>query len=56
MTDIARMIGVKPQTVRVYRKGGELPDPDGFIGRTPWWWRSRIAAWQAARPRASGRG
>jgi hypothetical protein len=30
---------------------GSLPPPDGFVGRSPWWWSTTLDGW--ARP---GRG
>lgn len=47
--DVAQFLGVKPQTVYSYHYRGMLPDPDGQVGRTKWWWYSTIAQWAGAR-------
>ncbi len=64
-TDIAGMVGVKVETVQVYlhnaRKHraageplpGDLPEPDGYQLNRPWWLRSTVDAWRAARPSAT---
>ena len=25
---------------------GSLPPPDGFVGRSPWWWSTTLDGWQ----------
>lgn len=35
--DIAKKLEVKTASVRTYRKRGDLPQPDGHFGRTPYW-------------------
>lgn len=49
--EIAAHIGVKPETVRSYRRHGLLPDPDGAdaVGR-PRWRPDTIRTWSARRP------
>lgn len=48
--DIARAAGVKPQTIQVYRKRGQFPDPDArSISGRPLWKESTIKAWLKAR-------
>lgn len=37
--------------VDTYRARGSLPAPDGYIGRSPWWWKSTIDSWQETRRR-----
>ena len=32
---------------------GSLPKPDGYVGRSPWWWSSTLDEWQ--RPGRTGR-
>ena len=51
--DVAARLGLAVSTVQTYRRDGRLPDPDGYLWRTPWWRPETIDAWQAARP---GRG
>ncbi len=48
--DAAALVGVDPATWRKYVSDGRAPQPDGRLGRTPWWTRSTIDAWLAARP------
>jgi hypothetical protein len=60
--DLARMLGVKPATIRHYRAdslpGGRyearpFPQPDGKLGAAPYWRPERdeeILAWAASRP------
>lgn len=44
--DVARHLGVVPKTIHAYRARGQMPDPDGQVGRTPWWHASTIRAWR----------
>ncbi len=50
-TDIAHHIGVKPETVRSYRRHGMLPDPDvvDAYGR-PRWFPDTVRTWHRRRP------
>lgn len=51
--DVAAFLKVKPTTVHSYRrKGGTFPEPDGYLGVTPWWRPGRIAEWRDQRPSA----
>lgn len=64
MHDVAEMIGVNYQSVRVYRgraifnerngnvRPGDLPPADSYAGQTPLWKLETIEAWAKARPRA----
>ena len=47
----AELIGVTPSTLRGYllRQQG-FPEPDGYLGRQKWWWRSTVLEWNASRP------
>lgn len=50
LSDLPAILGVAAQTPRRWRERGILSDdgelpPDGHIGGSPWWWRSRIVAW-----------
>lgn len=54
MADVGELLGVDVATVRRYRMADRarygFPEPDGVLGRTPWWSRATIDAWVAARP------
>jgi len=59
---VATILGVRPKTISQYlvESRGEgryadhpFPQPDGYIGRGPWWHLGRekdIRTWAAARP------
>jgi hypothetical protein len=49
-TDAAALIGVTPASWRKYVSDGRAPKPDGYLGRTPWWWPETVQQWQASRP------
>lgn len=65
---IAEMRGVKVTTVRTealkarmarrdpdkpyLRKSHDMPEPDGYERRSPWWYKSTIDRWLASRPGA----
>lgn len=53
LASAATRLGLTEKTLRRYRLDGRLPEPDGVLGRSPWWWASTIDVWQASRP---GRG
>ncbi|MEY9837590.1 MarR family transcriptional regulator [Streptomyces sp. 846.5] len=55
-TEIAAHIGVKPETVKSYRRHGMLPDPDvvTVLGQ-PRWYASTIRTWSARRPHSRDR-
>ena len=48
--DLAERLGVKVETVRIYKVRGTLPPPDTYVGQSPLWKTATIDAWQAARP------
>lgn len=62
MTDIAERVGVKLDSVHRYHthavrrrrdgepRPGDLPAPDGQVGRTPVWLPETVEAWAANRP------
>jgi hypothetical protein len=54
--EVAEMAKLPVQTVMTYRQRGALPEPDGYLGRTPWWYRSTIAHWLQVRPLRGQRG
>ena len=60
VAEVAAHLDIKPRTVTAYTTRGQMPAPDGYVGRTPWWWETTITTWQAKRPgagvRAWGRG
>ncbi|MDH6135226.1 DNA-binding transcriptional MerR regulator [Kitasatospora sp. MAA4] len=49
--EIARHIGVQPDTVRNYRRHGLLPDPD-FVDADghPRWYADTVRQWARRRP------
>jgi predicted DNA-binding transcriptional regulator AlpA len=49
ITEVAALAGIAPASVRRYRLRDTFPEPDGYVGRTPWWRRSTIEAWLVAR-------
>jgi predicted DNA-binding transcriptional regulator AlpA len=48
--EVAALAGIAPASVRRYRLRGTFPEPDGYVGRTPWWRRRTIMRWLAVRP------
>lgn len=48
MSDIARLCGVAPSTVRQWLRRAVLPAPAGRLGQRPYWHAADIAAWVAA--------
>lgn len=55
VADVAAHLGVRPKTVTGYLAKGQMPRPDGRLGRTPWWWSGTIVAWAKDRPRTPTR-
>ena len=60
---VATRLGVEPESVTQYLyrtrqrltenrplRIWDMPLPDGYIGQSPWWYESTIAAWLASRP------
>jgi predicted DNA-binding transcriptional regulator AlpA len=47
---VAAILGVDPATITRYVNRGDMPEPDGHLARSPWWWSSTIDAWQPTRP------
>lgn len=50
VSDVAAHIGVSPATVRAYLARGQMPAPDGRLGRAPWWKPATITEWHQGRP------
>ena len=44
--DVAEHLGIKRDTVASYRSRGQMPEPDRYTGRTPWWHPETIRAWR----------
>lgn len=44
--DVAAYLDVKESTVRGYAARGQMPAPDGRLGRTPWWRPATIKTWR----------
>lgn len=52
--EVAAHLGVAPATLYAYRARGQMPEPDGQLGRSPWWRPHTITTWHASRPRPGG--
>lgn len=52
-TDVARLAGILPATVRTHRRRDGIPAPSGYVGRTPFWHRAVVDEWLRSR-RARG--
>lgn len=50
--EFATLAGAQPQSFHNYHAQGRLPEPDGKIGRTHWWWASTARRWLRERPYA----
>ena len=48
--DVAEQLGISAASFRSYVHRGDGPQPDGHLGRTPWWSQTTIDTWKAARP------
>jgi hypothetical protein len=47
----AELAGLRVETFRRYRSRGTVPEPDGYLGRTPWWRAETITKWAENRRR-----
>jgi predicted DNA-binding transcriptional regulator AlpA len=53
---VAELLGISAATVsrmlndRSNRNRYDFPEPDGRIGRSPWWWSTTIMQWRKKRP------
>ena len=48
--DVAKLLGIRPGTVRTYAARDQMPAPS-YVGRTPVWRREVIEEWARNRPR-----
>lgn len=46
---VAERLGLQPKTLDTYRRRGIMPEPDGMIGRSPWWYSDTITSWDKKR-------
>ena len=46
---VAERTGLAIKSVDTYRQRGVLPEPDGHVGRSPWWYSTTIDRWDAKR-------
>jgi hypothetical protein len=53
IAELAEMAGIVPSTLREKMARGYAPQPDGYVGRTPYWKRRTAEQWVRTRP---GRG
>lgn len=44
------LLGLTYETMRSYSKAGMLPDEDGTMGRSRWWYVKTMKEWDAGRP------
>lgn len=49
LTEVAKILGYTYGTARTMRSTGQFPEPAGFLGRTPWWYRSKVLEWKETR-------
>lgn len=43
--EIATALEVDPGTIRGYKSRGFMPEPTGYVGRTPYWTAAKIEPW-----------
>lgn len=46
VADVAAHLGIKASTVRAYLARGQMPQAEGRIGDSPWWYADTIRAWE----------
>lgn len=55
---VAARYGILPASVTREVQRGSLPEPDGYMARSPWWWSTTLDAWtrpgRTGRPRKAG--
>ena len=47
---LAAFLGVREETIYIYRARGYLPEEDVKLGNSPGWFRSTIVGWNEQRP------
>lgn len=52
-SEVAEFLKVEEVTVRAYHARGQMPEPDGRLGNTPWWHTQTITEWEAGRTAAA---
>lgn len=49
---VAEKTGLAAKTIDTYWKNrDQFPAPDGYVGRSPWWFESTVDRWIAKRDR-----
>ncbi len=51
--EVADFLDVQEVTVRAYSTRGQMPEPDGRLGNTPWWKPETIIRWNDERTDAA---
>ncbi len=49
----AALLGVRPKTIDSYRDRGIFPEPDGHVGRSPFWYPETLTGFVP--PKRTGR-
>ena len=52
---VAERAGVKPDTIRHHQVRKTMPEPDGHLGVTPYWFVWTVERWVATRPKPGRR-
>lgn len=54
---VASHLGVASASLRRMRLRKDfMPAPDGYVGRSPWWWSTTVVRWNKDRPRRGWQG
>lgn len=48
--EVARHLGVLPNTVSAWVSRSKLPEPDRYLGKSPLWLIRTIMSWEEGRP------
>lgn len=51
----AAKLGIEPGSVTRYVNRREAPEPDGYVGLSPWWYEATVTKWIAERPGTGNR-
>lgn len=46
---LAALAGITVDTLDTYKRDGRAPLPDGYIGRSPWWYETTAKRWARTR-------